>query len=465
MIENTPMTRSERSIDLPVLLALLVVPIIWPSLIRVGPVTLEPYHVALLALVGATVLQPRYLLMVFNILKENIVFFAAFAIYILFLSLSYMHNLESSALKGLIFKQIAFIVFGACVAARVAAMPNAGLTLYVGGIASLVTFFVIMQISAQAGNVSLIDALVSFGKTGDYKAWVYKFLKPALGAFSEQTVGSAIDFAASRKNNVASGLLVCLICYIVGHKYMEKSTNSNILHYGVVSVFLASLIFMLSRSVVLSLLLTALPIVAAKIFRGRDPLFIAGAFAAATSIMFVYLIVPQGIIDGLEARFFDDTTSFESRLSSYSEAFRVIEDNMLLGVGLGEEIEEHTVHNLFLYTWLQAGVFGFIAVFVFWGALVWKVLMHLWRLLMESRWNTNQEIALHAWIAAIPIMALLRVWVSGGGTLNFAAWFSVGVFLGLIYRHEGERTEPGRIDATGGYPAIPGLRDHRSPFR
>ncbi len=137
----------------------------------------------------------------------------------------------------------------------------------------------------------------------------------------------------------------------------------------------------------------------------------------------------------------------------------------MLGIGLGEVVEEHTVHNLFLYTWLQAGLFGFIAVFVFWCALVWQVLRHLWQLLMENRWTTNDQITLHAWIAAIPIMALLRVWVSGGGTLNFAAWLSVGVFLGLIYRHDGQHTEARRTDVTGGYPAVPGMHDHHRSFR
>ena len=465
MIQKTPTARSERHIDLPVILALMVVPIIWPSLIRVGPVTLEPYHVALLILVAATALQPRYLLMTFNIVKENIIFFSAFAIYITFLSLSYMHSLESSALKAIILKQIAFIIFGTCVAARIAAMPNAALTLYVGSIAGLVAFFAIMHMSAQAGNVSLFDALVSFGKTGDYKAWVYKFLKPALGAFSDQTVGTSIDFHASRKNNVASGILICLICYIVGHKYRENIANSLFVHYGLILLFIATLIMMLSRSAVLSFILTILPILAVKILRGRDPFVIAGVLAAATSIMFVYLIVPQGIIDGLEARFFDDTTSFESRLSSYSEAFKAIEQNILFGIGLGVEVGEQTIHNLFIYTWLQAGLFAFVAVFIFWGALVWKVLRQLWQLLMENRWAGNQEITLHAWIAAIPIMALLRVWISGGGTLNFAAWFSIGVFLGLVYRHDAEQTEPERLDVTGGYSMIPGLHDHRPPYR
>jgi hypothetical protein len=465
MTEKTPTARSERHVDLPVVLALMVVPIIWPSLLRVGPVTLEPYHIALLALVGATVLQPRYLLMTFNIIKDNIVFFAAFAVYVLFLSLSYTHSLESSALKALIFKQLAFIVFATCVAARVAAMPNAGLTLYVGGIASLVSLFVIMEISARAGNVGLFDALVSFGKTGDYKAWVYKFLKPALGAFSQQTVGSTIDFAASRKNNVASGILVCFVCYIVGQKYRSSIMNANIVHYAIISIFTASMIMMLSRSVILSFVLALVPIIAVKIIKGRDPLVLAGVFAAATSVMLVYLIVPQGIIDGLEARFFEDTTSFESRLSSYSEAFHVIENNIIFGIGLGEEIDEHTVHNIFLYAWLQAGVFAFLAAFVFWSALFFRVVRHLWQLLMENRWTSERDITLHAWIAAIPIMALLRVWVSGGGNLNFAAWFSIGVFLGLLYRHDGEQVATEPVVVAGGRPSVPGLREPRSPYR
>ena len=268
-------------------------------------------------------------------------------------------------------------------------------------------------------------------------------------------MSGAADIAASRKNNVASGILVCFICYIVGYRYKRNIVNSHIFHYFMMSMFLASMVMMLSRSVVLSLTLAILPVIAVKTLRGRDPLMIAGVFAVATGLMLAYMVVPQGILDGLAARFFDDTTSFESRLSSYGEAFRVIEDNILWGVGLGEEIGEHTVHNLFLSTWLQAGVFGFMAAFVFWTALVWQVLRHLWRLLMERRWNTDHEITLHAWIVAIPIMALLRVWVSGGGTLSFAAWFSVGVFLGLVYRHDAEQIEQRRLDTTAGYPSGP----------
>jgi hypothetical protein len=460
-----PKSRSGMSVDLPIIYALVVVPIIWPSLFKVGPVTLEPYHVALLVLVGATVCQPRYLLMVFNIVKANVVLFSAFAAYILLLAISYMHSLESGALRELIFKQIAFIAFGACVAARMAATPNPGRTLYVGGIASLIILFVVMEISARSANASLIDALVSFGKTGDYKAWVYKFLKPAMGAFSVETVGSHYDFAASRKNNVASGILVCMVCYIVGHRYVAKAIHSQLLHYAILSIFMASMVMMLSRSVLLSFVLSLVPIAAVRIIRGRDPLFIAGAFVAATSVMLVYLIVPQGIIDGLEARFFDDTTSFESRLSQYSEAFKVIEQNMFTGVGLGQEIDEHTIHNLFLYTWLQAGVFALIAVFVFWSSIVIRIFQHVWQLLMVDTWSSNQEITLQAWIAALPIMGLLRVWVSGGGTLNFAAWFSIGVFLGLLYRHQGEQAQPARQSVASGYSMVPDLLERQRPYR
>jgi hypothetical protein len=62
-------------------------------------------------------------------------------------------------------------------------------------------------------------------------------------------------------------------------------------------------------------------------------------------------------------------------------------------------------------------------------------------------------------------MALLRVWVSGGGNLNFAAWFSIGVFLGLLYRHDGEQVATEPVVVAGGRPSVPGLREPRSPYR
>ena len=457
MTRESPRPFRLLSVDLPVVFALAVVPVIWPTLLSIGPTTIEPFHLAVLLVVGVTLCQPRCLIAAVAIVRDNIVFVAFFTLYLFLLSVSFLHSMEGSAFRELIVKQSAFAAFAACIAARVASMPDAGRTLYVGGIAGLLAFFAVLSLSAQAAGVGLLDALVSLGQSGDYKAWVYKFLKPALSSFAAPVVGNAEEIAAARKNNIASGLLVCLLCYIIGHVSRRTAVSRQFLHYSLLGLFLASLLMMLSRSVMLSLILSVLPIVAVKILRGRDPLFIVAAFATATSLMLAYLLVPQGIIDGLAARFFDDTTSFESRLSSYSEAFKVIEQNLVYGVGLGGRIDEKTVHNLFLYAWLQAGVLAFLVIFVAWSYLVFRVLEHLWRLLVDNTWTTRGEITLHAWIAALPIMALMRVWVSGGGTLNFAAWLSIGVFLGLLARHRRPSPVPRRLPAADPSPAPTGL--------
>lgn len=64
-----------------------------------------------------------------------------------------------------------------------------------------------------------------------------------------------------------------------------------------------------------------------------------------------------------------------SRLETYSAAWGVILQNPLVGVGLGPFTGTtktgHVVHNIFLLSWYEAGVFGFLGMLIIIGTVAW----------------------------------------------------------------------------------------------
>ena len=102
---------------------------------------------------------------------------------------------------------------------------------------------------------------------------------------------------------------------------------------------------------------------------------------ASTLILIVTILQTDYAGLSVLSRFGDISTegtefsTLASRLDTYNVAWDIILRNPVIGVGLGPSIgitdTGHQVHNLFLLSWYEAGLFGFIGMLIITGTVFW----------------------------------------------------------------------------------------------
>jgi O-antigen ligase len=412
-------------------------PIVWGTIINIGAFSLEPFHISMFLIVGLTFCRPSAYARAFGIVQHHWVFFVGFSLYMFVSLLSFTISLDAKALEAIVIRQIAFVIMCLAVAVRVTDKQSISASLYVGGALSMFVFLLALGYSAYTAGTSLVDALAALVASGNYQSWTFGFLRHVFNAFSSQGAAADLEFVTSLKNNVATGLLIAYICFRAGAtRYMESST-AKIFDVGISSLFLVCIVMMLSRSVVLALFMVIMIVILVDaIARNRATLVISvlGAIAAA---LILFMALPDTVISALQQRF-EDTGSYESRVEVYAIAIPLIEKNFWVGHGLGAPLPNpnDSIHNLFLSAWFNAGILGFLTSAWFWFTAAAMVGLRILEVML-GRYKASYELTIfHAWIAVVPIMGLFRCWLIGGGNLNFSAWFSLGLFFGVLYNEK-----------------------------
>jgi O-antigen ligase len=204
---------------------------------------------------------------------------------------------------------------------------------------------------------------------------------------------------------------------------------------AVTLVFLFCILMMLSRSVMLAMILCIVIVIAVDSIVRNSAFAFVGVLAAVAAALVLYVAMPPELLAALQERFFGDTGSFDARVDVYRESIPVIEQRFWIGSGIGSQGEGgSSIHNLFLSTWWNAGVLGFLASALFWTAAVLMIVRHLLRIIQGVYAQSHDLALFHAWIAVVPLTGLIRCWLIGGGVLNFSAWFALGLFFGVLYR-------------------------------
>ena len=122
----------------------------------------------------------------------------------------------------------------------------------------------------------------------------------------------------------------------------------------------------------------------------------------------------------------------EPRWIMYGEALRGIEQSILLGHGLGAEIESfgHRVHNLFLAAWYEGGLVLFLSSVAMYVALMRTVFVVHQKSIMLRRFGSGLLLLAPGGILALSILPLFRPLISGeAGAFTLVEWFCVAVLL------------------------------------
>jgi O-antigen ligase len=136
-------------------------------------------------------------------------------------------------------------------------------------------------------------------------------------------------------------------------------------------------------------------------------------------------------------RFSFEDQSTASRVQQYEAAVVKIKEHPLIGNGYFE-LDGKPIHNLFLSSWVHAGLAAFVLVLAFYLALLGRWLSILLTVITyPERWVI--PIAFE-WIAPLPILPLFRVWLSGdGGHLFLGEWLALSAFLGIVLANDLKR--------------------------
>lgn len=431
------MPRVIRDADPVLVVCIMFLPLVWGTIVHVGTFSLEPFHLSMLLIVGLTFCRPTAFARAFGLIQHHWLFFAGFFAYLFINLLAFTRTLDTNALENVVIRQIAFMIMCLAVAVRVTNKGSISATLYVGGALSMFVFLLALAYSAYIAGTSLFDALAGLVASGNYQAWTFGFLRHVFNAFSTQGAAADLEFVTSLKNNVATGLLTAYICFRAGAARFMASPFARIFDLAISSLFIVCIVMMLSRSVVLALLMVVMIVLFVDaIARNRATIVISVLGAVAAALILV-MALPDTVVSALQQRF-EDTGSYESRVEVYAVAISLIEKSFWTGYGLGASLPNpnDSIHNLFLSAWFNAGILGFLTSAWFWltaSAMVGLRILEV----MLGRYKSSYELMLfHVWIAVVPIMGLFRCWLIGGGNLNFAAWFSLGLFFGVLYKEK-----------------------------
>jgi O-antigen ligase len=116
-----------------------------------------------------------------------------------------------------------------------------------------------------------------------------------------------------------------------------------------------------------------------------------------------------------------------------------------MGIGKVQTLHGDAIHNLFLSSWAEAGIFTFLSAFLFYLGLIFCWL-GAWPILRPGGPAERMGIS-GAWTFVLMVLPLFRAWIAGdGGQFTGVSWAFVAVFLALVTqcrRDVRRQSEPG----------------------
>lgn len=410
----------------------------WPALLEIRGTSLQPYHFGGLFLIAVAALPLwRHVSIV-----QAVPWVLPYLFHLVLLTPALVGTGRVSMLNRQIFYIAGFFaVAGFCLGSR-----SPAVVLRRGAILGILSFFLLIEYSAQQMGKSLTTAISGFLASGNMKALLAGFFRPVFNALEppgEMAVTSALT------NTVGGGLLILALCFRAGFRRERRDLVGS----SVMLLTVLFLLFMNARSTVLAALGAMLLAFVVRVLRRRgialgDLVFWGVATTFAVGFVYVAALYGKSIIDTVVTAFTFNDDSTEGRLNQFAWAVGLIEHAPVGGSGYIPTPSGRAIHNLFLSAWAYGGLFNFVLVVLFYGGLLWAWVR--WLGLITTRheyWTLDLR---PEWVAALPILPLLRVWLSGdAGHLPFSEWVALGIFSGLVIRNEFAAGRAGRARVAG----------------
>lgn len=380
-----------------------------------------------------------------SVVQGNQTFLAVFSSFLLLQLMTVMWASPHGNFIYLLGKQAAYFLCALFVASALTgeARHKTLKAVYFGlfaGLAVFTTVFVVLSAILGSGVVAVVTGALL---DGDASALQFKVFTLLFNFSDGELIGKGdADFQGTALRNTLVGVFV--VTSVLFWSRTENALSGRFLgtSYATVAVTLLCGFFTIasvSRSNILVFAIAGVVVVMTSILyqssestskrQSRWFLSLAGfAVLLASGNLLVGFV--QGLVTIGVERF--GNFANEPRWIMYSEALRGIEQSILLGHGLGAEIESfgHRVHNLFLAAWYEGGLVLFLSSVAMYVALMRTVFVVHQKSIMLRRFGSGLLLLAPGGILALSILPLFRPLISGeAGAFTLVEWFCVAVLL------------------------------------
>ena len=404
--------------------------ILWVTLGTIGPFAIKLPYLMLAGGILYAVSSARRMTASLQFVRQNAIWILPLVIYLAHLTFV----LYGSAGQNMPLRQLFYLLGSCALAGSLAVTRDLPSVVRMGAALALGLFILVVEILARTIGLSWIDALVEFVRSGDLHFVVYKFFREVFNSLEANTDTTVV---ASQKNGIAVCVLTAALLFRSGSsKPAQDKIGMIVLGLALILLFLLN-----TRSVLIVAgvsLLMALAIHSVMRPANVSSLVLKGLMAFALVVVAVgYTNLEGPAVGTMSDRMAFEDRSTASRLEQYQVALKKIGDQPVVGNGYFE-LDGRPIHNLFLSSWVQAGLPAFLLVVAFYLALLGRWLSLVWTIAKTpKRWVIPVAFE---WIAPLPILPLFRVWISGdGGHLFLGEWIALSAFFGMVLANDLKR--------------------------
>ena len=418
-------------------LVLISAPFLWVPLGQLAGLSLKPVHLSLgLALLVVLVGGSRRIWHeLFS--GDSFVFVVLYSCYLLWYVLSLGWTNSSLVALPAIAKNLVYFASFLALTVMIGNIVQKGNFVQLAGISALVgvlSFAAYMIVVFAAHGYNLIGEYFSAILAADAQRLQFWFY-PTLFSFSMASNAPVTsDFTTGLRNTVLGAIVIDAILLLTWRQIL-KNQLLQIAAISVAALAVAMVLSSVSRSNIIVMALSLSLPFAIRLWQRvrhvrRETVLIA---ASALLIAFVGAYVfSRGQVTSSAVRILQQRFSIltsDPRLVMYDNALSEIEKSSVVGYGFGKKVLDGRgvtlrVHNVFLASWIETGIVGFILSIAWYIVLVVRLLSGI---VSQRTWPLNVP---KEWAVALLILPLLRVLESGAASFTLIEWLALAMYWG-----------------------------------
>jgi len=436
---------------------LLCMPFQWIALVEVAGHAVKPVHLGLVLVAGAFLLSGNPVRSLAAVVNETAYFVWLFLLYVNLMLFALLWTHSPIAGGIIAFKQFMYFVAFLMMASTVVGLPSKRMASAVKWSApigySIFASAVVVVFALLGQNLFIeIAGAIMRGDSKFLQFGIYPVLFKLAGGRPEGQ--DTETFTTSLRNTLVGAFLLYMLLLNVYRPFWKTAKMRLIAN--VFSLLGASLILLsVSRSNMLALALAAGIAWGIRFLHGWRPRIVhlalaLGVVAAAFTVVVLEPDAVSGSAQIFNERFGD--LQDNNRLEILANAVIPLERHPIRGAGLDVEVpvgqgKDTRMHNVFAVAWVEVGLAGLITALLFTTSLIVAWLRFIWNTIKHpDEWVL--PIAPH-WVAALPILPLLRAQLAGGGAFTLIEWACLSIFFGLLARNRLERRAGASTSANG----------------
>jgi hypothetical protein len=451
-------------------LVVLLMPFQWIALYEIADRSLKPVHIGLAAVAVGFFLIGRPFERLVAAARASDWFAVLFAIYVNMMLFALIWTVGPIAGGIIVFKQGMYFAVFLMLAGTVVGIPSdrmarairwavpTGFLIFCA--AGVLVFAMIGQNLFLQITAAIIRADPKFLQFGVYPV-MFKL------AGGKPQGEDAETFGTNLRNTLVGAFFLYMVLLNI-YRPLWRTARMQLIATAFSLLGIMLILLSVSRSNALALAIALSIVAGIKLLRGWRPTMSSLVIGfAAMAVLFGGLMAAPGVATGalsiVDQRVSE--VSHNTRIAMLQEVVQPLEEHPVRGSGINSTVpiavgKDARMHNVFAVAWFEVGLWALVVAILFnaaiviaWGRLIWRVIKY------PDDWVI--PVAPH-WVAALPVLPLLRAQLSGGGAFTLIEWSCLALFFGLIARNRMERrardaasAAPGSISTLSATPILP----------